>query len=275
MDLNSLGTEAVHPRAIGLHERSALEIARLINAEDGKVGAAVNEELPMIAAIIDLVAERLGRGGRVFYVGAGTSGRLGVLDASECPPTFGVEPEMVQGIIAGGEQALVRSVEGAEDDGEAAARELEARGCNESDVVIGISASGRTPYVIGALRWARAREIATAAIACNRPAEHDAYADVHVNVVVGPEVVAGSTRMKAGTAQKMVLNMMSTGAMIRLGRVRDGRMVHVRATNVKLRERATRMVMETAGVDRERAEAALERSGHSVQAALDRLRGRE
>jgi N-acetylmuramic acid 6-phosphate etherase len=272
MDLNSLGTEAVHPRAIGLHECSALEIARLINAEDAKVAAAVEGELPRIAALTDLVAERLRDGGRLFYVGAGTSGRLGVLDASECPPTFGVEPEMVQGIIAGGEQALVRSVEGAEDDAEAGARELEARGCNEKDIVIGISASGRTPFVIGALSWARARGIATAAIACNRPAEHNAYADVYVNVVVGPEVVAGSTRMKAGTAQKMVLNMISTGAMIRLGRVRDGRMVHVRATNAKLRERATRMVMDTAGVDRKRAEAALERAGHNVQAALDRLR---
>ena len=271
MNLDGLSTEGFHPEAAGLHERPSLEIARLINAEDAKVAAAVESALPKIASAIDLVAERLASGGRLFYVGAGTSGRLSVLDASECPPTFGVEPEMVQGIIAGGEAALVRSVEGAEDDAEAAARELQARGCNEKDVVIGISASGRTPYVIGALRWARERGVATAAIACNRPAEHDAYADVRINVVVGPEVVAGSTRMKAGTAQKMVLNMISTGAMIRLGRVRDGRMVHVRATNVKLRERATRMVMDTAGVDRKRAEAALERAGHNVRAALDIL----
>jgi N-acetylmuramic acid 6-phosphate etherase len=272
MDLDGLSTEGLNPNSAGLHERSALEIVRLINAEDAKVPAAVERELPAIATVIEMVAERLRAGGRLFYVGAGTSGRLGVLDASECPPTFGVEPTMVQGLIAGGEAALVRSVEGAEDDDDAGARELEARGCGPNDTVIGLSASGRTPYVIGALRWAKARGIATAAIACNRPAEHDAYARVHVNVVVGPEIVAGSTRMKAGTAQKMVLNMISTGAMVRLGRVIDGRMVHVRATNVKLRERATRMVMDTARVGRERAEAALERAGHNVQAALDMLR---
>jgi N-acetylmuramic acid 6-phosphate etherase len=271
MDLDDLGTEGLHPQAAGLQDRSALEIVRLINTEDAKVAAAVEGELANIGRIVEMVAERLRNGGRLFYVGAGTSGRLGVLDASECPPTFGVQPETVQGIIAGGEQALVRSVEGAEDDDQAAGRELAARGCGRKDVVIGISASGRTPYVIGALRWARERSIATAAISCNRRAEHDAFADVHVNVVVGPEVVAGSTRMKAGTAQKMVLNMISTGAMVRLGRVRDGRMVHVRATNVKLRERATRMVMDTAGVDRDRAEAALERAGHNVRAALDML----
>jgi len=272
MDLDHLSTEGLNPASAGLHERSALEIARLINAEDAKVAAAVEAELPQIACIIERVAQRLDAGGRLFYVGAGTSGRLGVLDASECPPTFGVPPEMVQGLIAGGEAALVRPVEGAEDDGDAAARELAARGCCERDLVIGLSASGRTPYVIGALRWAKALGIDTAAISCNRPAEHDAFADIHANVVVGPEIVAGSTRLKAGTAQKMVLNMISTGAMIRLGRVRDGRMVHVRATNVKLRERATRMVMDAAGVDRGRAEAALERAGHNVQAALDLLR---
>jgi len=272
MSLDGLSTEGLNPNSAGLHERSALEIVRLINAEDAKVAGAVEAELPSIARVVDMVAERLRAGGRLFYVGAGTSGRLGVLDASECPPTFGVEADMVQGLIAGGEAALVRSAEGAEDDDQAAARDLEARGCNVKDIVIGLSASGRTPYVIGALRWARARGVATAAVSCNRPAEHDAHADVHVNVVVGPEIVAGSTRMKAGTAQKMVLNMISTGAMIRLGRVRDGRMVHVRATNEKLRERATRMVMDAACVDRERAEAALERAGHSVQAALDMLR---
>jgi len=272
MNLDHLTTERPNPASAGLHERSALEIVRLINGEDATVAAAVEVELPAIARIIERVVERLGTGGRLFYVGAGTSGRLGVLDASECPPTFGVPPARVQGIIAGGEAALVASVEGAEDDEGAAAPQLEARGCGEGDMVLGLSASGRTPYVIGALRWAKALGIDTAAISCNRPAEHDAFADIHVNVVVGPEIVAGSTRMKSGTAQKMVLNMISTGAMIRLGRVRDGRMVHVRATNEKLRERATRIVMDAAAVDRERAEAALERAGHNVQAALDLLR---
>jgi N-acetylmuramic acid 6-phosphate etherase len=274
MNLDGLSTEGLNPASAGLHERSALDIVRLINAEDARVAVAVQHELPGIAQVVELVAQRLGAGGRLFYVGAGTSGRLGVLDASECPPTFGVAPEMVQGVIAGGHTALVRSVEGAEDDEDAGARDLEARGCRDGDVVIGVSASGRTPYVIGALHWAKARGIATAAVACNRPAEQDAFADVHVNVVVGPEIVAGSTRMKAGTAQKTVLNMISTGAMILLGRARDGRMVHVRATNQKLRERATRMVMDAAGVDRDRAEAALERAGHSVQAALDNLKDR-
>lgn len=271
MDLERLSTEALHPESRGLHARSALEIVQLINAEDAKVAEAVRAELPTIARIVDLVAERLAHGGRLFYVGAGTSGRLGVLDASECPPTFGVDANTVQGVIAGGHEALVRSVEGAEDDADAAGKELARRGCRPGDVVIGISASGRTPYVIGALRWARARAIATAAVSCNRPAEQDEFADLHVNVVVGPEVVAGSTRMKAGTAQKMVLNMISTGAMIRLGRVRDGHMVHLQASNRKLRERATRIVMEATGADRERAEAALERAGHNVQAALDML----
>ncbi|MGQ9730473.1 MAG: N-acetylmuramic acid 6-phosphate etherase [Candidatus Zipacnadales bacterium] len=271
MDLDRLSTERIHPASFGIHERSAFEIVRLINAEGRKVAEAVATQLESIAQIVEMAAERLACGGRLFYVGAGTSGRLGVLDAAECPPTFGVPPEMVQGVMAGGEKALVRSVEGAEDDLVAGGRELQRRGCKPSDLVIGISASGRTPFVIGALRWARAHQIATAAISCNQPAEHDAWADVSVNVVVEPEVVAGSTRMKAGTAQKMILNMISTATMIRLGRVRDGRMVEVRVTNEKLRHRATRIVMDTAGVTRERAEAALLQTGHNVQAALELL----
>jgi N-acetylmuramic acid 6-phosphate etherase len=269
MDLNSLPTESPHPESTGIHERSTIDILRLINAEDAKVAGAVKQELESIAEVVDLVADRLGKGGRLFYVGAGTSGRLGVLDASECPPTFGAEPEMVQGIIAGGQPALVSAAEGAEDDPEASGQELERRGCGEQDVVIGISASGRTPYVSGALKWARERGIATAAVSCNRPAEHDEWADVSVNVVVGPEVVTGSTRMKAGTATKLVLNMITTGAMIRLGRIRDGRMVRLRATSSKLRDRAIRIVMERAGVGREAAEKALEEAGGDVRGALE------
>ncbi len=274
MDLDKLGTESVHPDSIGIHEKSALEIVELINREDRKVAEAAGEELVSIARIVEMAAERLGNGGRMFYVGCGTSGRLGVLDASECPPTFGVDPELVQGVIAGGEKALVKSSEGMEDDPETAGRDLEARGCCEKDLVIGISASGRTPYVIGALQWARERGIATAAIACNRPAEHDAFADTHVNVVCGPEVVSGSTRMKSGTAQKMVLNMISTGTMVRLGHVRDGRMINVRATNVKLRERAARIIMDAAGVDQAAAEAALDEHEGDVEAAINSLQGR-
>ena len=261
----------MHPESKGMHDWSAEDVVRFINAEDRKVAEAVGEELEAIAGIVELVAERLGNGGRLFYVGCGTSGRLGVLDASECPPTFGVEPELVQGVIAGGEAALVKSSEGMEDELGLAGEELERRGCGQGDVVIGLSASGRTPYVIGALKWAKERGISTAAVACNRPAEHDEWADIHVHVVVGPEVVAGSTRMKSGTAQKMVLNMISTGAMIRLGRVRDGRMVNVRATNEKLRERAAGIVAEEGGVDRERAEEALAKSGGDIGAALESL----
>lgn len=272
MDIRDLSTESAHPDSAGIHERPTIEVLRLINAEDAKVAGAVEQELENIARVVDLVADRLGKGGRLFYVGAGTSGRLGVLDASECPPTFGVEPEMVQGLIAGGEPALVRAAEGAEDDPEASARELERRGCGEKDVVIGISASGRTPYVIGALKWARELGIATGAVACNRPAEHDEWADVSVNVVVGPEVVTGSTRMKAGTATKLVLNMITTGAMIRLGRIEDGRMVRLRATSSKLRDRAVRILVEGAGVDRDKAETALDEAGGDVRRALESLK---
>jgi N-acetylmuramic acid 6-phosphate etherase len=272
MNLNRLSTESSHPDSTGIHERPTIDILRLINAEDAKVAEAVQGELASIAQVVDMVADRLGKGGRLFYVGAGTSGRLGVLDASECPPTFGVEPEMVQGIIAGGEPALVRATEGAEDDPDTPAEELARRGCTERDVVIGISASGRTPYVIGALKWARERGIGTAAFSCNRPAEHDEWADVSVNVVVGPEIVTGSTRMKAGTATKMVLNMITTGAMIRLGRIQDGRMVRLRATSSKLHDRAIRIVMEQAGIGREEAAKALEAAGGDVRKALEARR---
>ncbi len=271
LELEQLGTEGVHPQSHDLHKRSVLDILRLINAEDKKVAVAVERELEHIAAVVELVVNRLTAGGRLFYVGAGTSGRLGVLDASECPPTFGVSPDTVQGIMAGGEAALVRSAEQAEDSLEAAAEELARRECSEKDVVIGISASGRTPYVIGALQWAREHGIATAAISCNRPAAHDAWAEVSVNVVVGPEVVAGSTRMKCGTAQKMVLNMVTTVAMIKLGRVKGGRMVHLHATSAKLKERATRIIMDRAGVDQRRAQEALGHTRGDLQAALQWL----
>ena len=271
MDLDKLTTEARHSAAPDLDRLSIGDILGLINQEDGGLAAAVREELERIAAVVELVVSRLQAGGRLFYVGAGTSGRLGVLDASECPPTFGVDPELVQGIMAGGEAALVRSAEGAEDSLLAAGEELQGKDCSPRDVVIGISASGRTPYVMGALQWARSRGIATVAISCNRPAAHDVWADISVNVVVGPEVLAGSTRMKAGTTQKMVLNMISTTAMIKLGRAREGRMVHLRATSTKLRERATQIIVDQTGSEREEAEAALDHTSGDLQAALEWL----
>jgi N-acetylmuramic acid 6-phosphate etherase len=271
MDPGELVTEAVHAEAAGLHRRTVGEILRLINAEDATAAGAVGAELDAIAAVTELVIDRLGQGGRLFYVGAGTSGRLGVLDASECPPTFGVGQDVVQGIIAGGAKALVRAAEGAEDDLEAGGAELARRGCERRDVVIGLSASGRTPYVMGALQWAKSRGIATATVSCNRPAAHDAWADIAVNVVVGPEVLAGSTRMKCGTAQKMVLNMISTAALMKLGHAEDGRMVRLRSKSNKLRTRATQIIIDRTGADRGRAEAALRRTGGDLQAALEWL----
>ncbi len=222
---------------------STLEMVRLINAEDAKVAAAVEAELPAIAEAIDRIAERMQTGGRLIYVGAGTSGRLGVLDASECPPTFNAAPEQVVGLIAGGEAALTTAVEGAEDDREAGARDIAALDVGAQDSVVGIAASGGTPYVLGGLAEARRRGALTVSLACNRPAPVHELADVVIAPVVGPEVVTGSTRLKAGTAQKMALNMLSTGVMIRLGKTYGNLMVDVQATNAKLRARARRIVV--------------------------------
>ncbi len=215
-----------------------------MNAEDAKVAAAVEAELPAIAEAIDRIAERMQMGGRLIYIGAGTSGRLGVLDASECPPTFNAAPGQVVGLIAGGEVALTTAVEGAEDDREAGARDIAALDVGATDSVVGIAASGGTPYVLGGLEEARRRGALTVSLACNRPAPIHELADVVIAPIVGPEVIAGSTRLKAGTAQKMVLNMLSTGVMIRLGKTYGNLMVDVQATNAKLRQRARRIVVE-------------------------------
>jgi N-acetylmuramic acid 6-phosphate etherase len=251
---------------------SVEELARVLHAENYFVAEAVERALPQIAQAIAVIAERLRGGGRLFYIGAGTSGRLGVLDASECPPTFGVSPEMVQGIIAGGDTALRNSIEGAEDEPETGAADLRERGVSDRDVVVGIAASGRTPYVLGALREARAVGAYAIAVVNTRPAEMEAAADLSITAVTGPEVLTGSTRLKAGTAQKMILNLLSTGAMVRLGKTYGNLMVDVQATNEKLRDRATRIVMTAAGVEREAAQDALERADGRAKTAIVMLR---
>jgi len=267
-----LQTEARNPRTMELDRLPVEELARVLHAENYGVADAVGAALPEVARAIEVIAERLRDGGRLFYVGAGTSGRLGVLDASECPPTFGVEPEKVQGIIAGGDRALCHSVEGAEDDREAATNDLRARGVAAGDVVVGIAASGRTPYVIGALETARAAGAFAIAVVNVRPAEMESVADLTIAAVTGPEPLTGSTRLKAGTAQKMILNLLSTGAMVRLGKTYGNLMVDVQAGNEKLRERAIRIVTDVTGVDRERARSTLEEADWRVKPAIVMLR---
>lgn len=229
-----------------------------MNDEDGSVAHAVQEALPQIAEVVDRVVDRLRNGGSLFYIGTGTSGRLGVLDAAECPPTFGVSPDLVQAVIAGGYEACYRAVEASEDDAEAGARDLRARNFNERDTLIGIAASGRTPYTVGAVEFARQLGAFTAAITCVPDSAIAAAAEIPIVAVVGPEVVAGSTRLKAGTAQKMILNMISTATMVRLGYVTGNRMTNVHTRNTKLRARALRILMTEAGVDEATASEALE-----------------
>ena len=266
--LARLVTEQVNPATSDLDLLSAEEICRLINAEDHKVAPAVGAHLTTIATVVERMAAALRSGHRVFYVGAGTSGRLGVLDAAECPPTFGTDPEMIQGIIAGGPEALVRAVEGAEDDREAGARDLAERGVRAGDVVVALSASGRTPYCLGALEKARAEGATTVAVTCNPGSAMGRVADIAIEVVVGPEVLAGSTRMKAGTAQKMILNMLSTATMVRLGKCYGNLMVDVRPTNAKLVERARRIVMDVVGCGYDEACQLLQAANHEVKVAI-------
>jgi N-acetylmuramic acid 6-phosphate etherase len=241
---------------------------RVINAEDRKVAEAVGREIAAIARAVDAIAKAFGRGGRLFYIGAGTSGRLGVLDASECPPTFGVSPEMVQGIIAGGESALSRATETTEDDPAIGARDLTAHGFTASDILAGIAASGRTPYVLGAVAEAKRLGAITIGISCTPDSELARAADIAITPLVGPEVIAGSTRMKAGTAQKLVLNMLTTGAFIRMGYVCGNLMVNVQPKNSKLLDRARRIIAQAAGVSYERAGELLAEAGGNVPAAI-------
>jgi len=261
-------TEQKNPNTLNIDQLSTAEIAARINAEDHTVADAVARAMPQIVAAIDAIYERMNTGGRLFYVGAGTSGRLGILDAVECVPTFSTPPELVQGIMAGGIPALVNSVEGVEDDPEAGANELKSRGLTGGDVVMGIAASGRTPFVIGALNYARSVGARTIAIACNDPAPVLDAAEIAIPLITGAEVIAGSTRMKAGTAQKMTINLISTAVMIKLGKVYGNLMVDVQVKNEKLRDRARRIVAEIGNVDMERSTVLLNESRNEVKTAI-------
>lgn len=268
LDLSRLTTEQRNPRSRDLDALPTLEMLRVFNEEDRTVAQAVARALPAVAALVDAAAAALASGGRLFYIGAGTSGRLGVLDASECPPTFNVPEEMVTGLIAGGDYALRHAVEGIEDRAEEGAADLERAGFQPQDFLVGIAASGRTPYVLGAVDRAAAMGAATGGISCCEGAELSRRVRYPVEVVTGPEVIAGSTRLKAGTATKMVLNMISSGVMVRLGLVYSNLMVNVQPKNEKLVDRAQRIIMEVAGVSRERAAAALREAGMDVRRAI-------
>ncbi|MEV4071631.1 N-acetylmuramic acid 6-phosphate etherase [Nonomuraea fuscirosea] len=266
--LPELSTEQSDPRYSQIDRLPTEQIARLMNQADAAVPAAVAAAVPAISAAIDAIAARMAEGGRLLYVGAGTSGRLAVLDASECPPTFGTDPSLVQGVIAGGPDALTRSVEGAEDDPEAGAAALKDLEVGPLDSVVGVSASGRAPFVLGALAEAAARGALTVGLSCNAGAPLSAAAEHAVEVVVGPEVVTGSTRLKAGTAQKLVLNMISTISMVKLGRTYGNQMIEMSAMNSKLAGRALRMVRDITGADQESAVAALDAAGGQAKIAV-------
>lgn len=268
IDLEKLTTESRNQNTLDIDKVSTLEMVKKINAEDKKVAEAVEVELPKIAEAIDGIVKGIHKGGRLIYIGAGTSGRLGILDASECPPTYGVSEELVQGIIAGGQEAIFRAKEGAEDSRELAVEDLKAKNLNENDTVVGLAASGRTPYVIGGLEYANEIGALTVAVTCNAGSEVSKAAKISIAPVVGAEVVTGSTRLKSGTAQKLVLNMLSTGVMIKLGKVYGNLMVDVRATNAKLVERAKKIVCEATGVDREEAEQFLIETNFDVKLSI-------
>jgi N-acetylmuramic acid 6-phosphate etherase len=272
--LQELTTESQNDASQGFDTKSALEIARIINHEDAKVSAAVKKAIPEIAEVIDQVARSLRDGGRLIYVGAGSSGRIAALDASECPPTYSSSPGQVQYIMAGGPKALASAVEVNEDSEELGQRDIARRRPTRKDVVLGISASGRTPYVVAAVAYARARGARTAAVTCNQGTPLAAAADITIVAEVGPEVVSGSTRMKAGTAQKMILNMITTGAMTRLGYVYENLMVNVHMQNSKLVERGIRILMCACKIDRPTAVETIKSAGRSVPVALVMLKAR-
>ncbi len=284
-NLYQLQTEKRNAASERLDQMSALEIVTLMNEEDQKVALAVKRVLPQIAQSVDMIVRSLSGGGRLLYFGAGTSGRLGILDAAECPPTFGTEPSVVQGIIAGGVKAMTEAIEGAEDSRELGCQDVQEAGVSQKDVVVGIAASGRTPYVWGALQEAKTRQAGTISLSCNSDPDIGKSADIAINLAVGPEVVTGSTRLKAGSATKMVLNMLTTASMVKLGKVYQNLMVNVQATNQKLRERAKHIVMQATGVSyavavsRLLAEAAgdvkvaivMQKTGLAAKAAQERL----
>ena len=267
MAFTKITEQSSHYRS--LEKMSVAEIVSTINKEDFKVAAAVQKAIPEIEKLITAVSEKMMDGGRLFYIGAGTSGRLGILDASECPPTYGVPPGLVTGIIAGGEKAIINAIENAEDNVDQGWKDLQAFDLNEADVVIGIASSGTTPYVIGALKKCKENNITTGSISCNPDSPVSAVADFPVEVIVGPEFVTGSTRMKSGTAQKMVLNMISTTAMIQLGRVEDNKMVNMQLTNAKIIDRGARMLMDKTGIKDEANAKELLLKYKSVKNALE------
>jgi N-acetylmuramic acid 6-phosphate etherase len=264
----STSTESLNPRSDQLDRMSALEIVTLMNEEDATVPLVIRQALPVIAEAVDAISQRLRSGGRLFYAGAGTSGRLAVLDAVECVPTFGVSPRLVTALLAGGQTALTRSVEGAEDDVELGRRDAEAAGIGGRDALVGVAASGTTPYVLAAMEVARSRGASLVAISNNAPAPMLAMAEYPIALPTGPEVLAGSTRLKAGTAQKLVLNMLSTATMVRLGKVHANRMIDVRVTNEKLRRRAEGIVMDLVGCDAPAAGTLLDTAGGEVRTAV-------
>ena len=271
-DLQTLTTEKLNDASAGLDTKSALDIARIINQEDAKVANAVKKALPEIALVIDTVARSLRDGGRLIYVGAGSSGRIASLDASECPATFSTDPQQVQYLMAGGPKALASASDVNEDSPEIGQRDVAKRRPTRKDVIIGISASGRTPYVVGAVEYARARGAKTAAITCNPNSDLSQVADITITAEVGPEVISGSTRMKAASAQKMITNMITTGAMTRLGYVYDNLMVNVHMKNAKLVERGIRVLMKLCEIDRDTAIRTIKSAGKSIPIAVVMLK---
>lgn len=266
--LENLTTERRNQRTMHLDQMSVTELLTVMNEEDAKVAGAVKEQIPSIAKAVTAITESLRQGGRLIYMGAGTSGRIGLLDAVECPPTFGTSPEMVMGLIAGGSNAFIKAVEGAEDREELGVADLQSLSLTAKDAVVGIAASGRTPYVIGGLAYAKSLGAITISISCNKDAEISQKADINIEIENGPEVLTGSTRLKAGTSQKLVCNMLSTAAMIGLGKVYGNLMVDVQLSNEKLVERAKRIIMEATSCDLPTAEKTLELAGHKPKPAI-------
>lgn len=267
-EFEKLLTEHRNPKTVRIDRMGVVEALKLINREDKKVAKAIELEIPKIARAVESVVQAFKKGGRLIYVGAGTSGRIGVIDAAECPPTFGTSPRMVQALIAGGRRAMFRAVEGAEDDMEAGVSDMRRLRVSERDVVVGLSASGRAPYVIGALKEARRNGAKTIAVAAVPNPKIGSYASIVITPIVGPEVIAGSTRMKAGTAEKMVLNMISTVSMVRIGKVYTNLMIDIKPLSVKLRSRARRLLRFFAGISSEEAEETYRRSGYDLKTAL-------
>lgn len=268
LNLKGMTTEGRNPNTMKLDSMTALEIVTAMNREDATIADAVAKTLPQIATVVGWASDSFRQGGRLIYMGAGTSGRLGLLDAVECPPTFGVAPEVVVGLIAGGDKAFIKAVEGAEDSEVLCVEDLERLELTEKDTVVGIAASGRTPYVIGGLQYANGLHCRTAAISCNASSEIGKHAQVAIEVVVGPEVLTGSTRLKAGTAQKMVLNMISTAAMVGVGKAYQNLMVDVKQSNIKLVTRTENIVMDATGIERERAQELIKEVNGNAKLAI-------